>query len=115
MPVAAVDRRWIREMAGGLCAYCRMAEAWEPFFAYHIEHIIAKQHGGPDHRENLALACYHCNFQKGPNLSSIDPDTGKVTVLFHPRRQVGTIILFRNADTSLVAPILAVPQSSFFR
>jgi hypothetical protein len=31
-------------------------------------------------------AAYHCNLHKGPNLSGIDPDTGTVAPLFHPRR-----------------------------
>jgi len=35
----------------------------------------------------LALACPECNYHKGTNLTSIDPDTGEVTSLFHPRRQ----------------------------
>jgi hypothetical protein len=64
-----------------------MAEAWEPFFTYHVEHIIARQHGGPDDSANLCLACNHCNLLKGPNLSSIDPDGGGLTALFNPRRQ----------------------------
>ena len=34
-----------------------------PFFAYHVGHIVARQHGGTDESENLALACYHCNAQ----------------------------------------------------
>ena len=75
----------VRERACGRCEYCRMAESWEPFFSYHIEHITAVQHGGQDKVANLAFACNHCNLIKGPNLTSIDPDTGKVTVLFHPR------------------------------
>jgi hypothetical protein len=85
MGIAAADRRMVRDRARGRSEYCRMAEQWEPFFSYHVEHIIAVQHGGPDTVANLALACNHCNFIKGPNLTSIDPDTGKVTVLFHPR------------------------------
>jgi len=35
----------------------------------------------------LALACPECNYQKGTNLAGVDPDTGKITRLFHPRRQ----------------------------
>ena len=34
---------------------------------------------------NLALACDRCNLQKGPNLAAIDPETGTVVPLFHPR------------------------------
>ena len=33
-----------------------------------------------------ALACHHCNLQKGPNLAGLDPDSGRTTNLFHPRR-----------------------------
>jgi hypothetical protein len=55
--------------------------------AFHIEHILAKQHGVNDNPDNLALACYHCNLHKGPNLSGIDPASGRIVRLFHPRRQ----------------------------
>jgi hypothetical protein len=37
--------------------------------------------------ENLALACCYCNRYKGPNLSGIDPESGNVVSLFHPRQQ----------------------------
>jgi len=53
---------------------------------FHLEHIIARQHGGTNDDANLALACPECNFQKGANLTGIDPDTGAVTRLFHPRQ-----------------------------
>jgi hypothetical protein len=36
---------------------------------------------------NLAYACFDCNRHKGTDLSSIDPHTGKVTLLFNPRTQ----------------------------
>ena len=38
--------------------------------------------------DNLALACFRCNLHKGPNLTGLDPDTGRITPLFHPRRDV---------------------------
>jgi HNH endonuclease len=88
MAVTAQDRRDVRLAAGFRCEYCQMHEAWEPFFSYHTEHIIARQHGGTDDRSNLALACHHCNLIKGPNLSSLDPDSAELTPLFHPRKQV---------------------------
>src|SRR6202035_5587940 len=43
------------------CEYCLLPQDAEPFFAYHVEHIVARQHGRSDDHENLALACYHCN------------------------------------------------------
>jgi hypothetical protein len=47
---------------------------------------MAKQHGGSDDVDNLALACHRCNLHKGPNLTGIDPQTGQIASLFHPRR-----------------------------
>jgi len=35
---------------------------------------------------NTALACVDCNLHKGTNLTGIDPETGMITTLFHPRR-----------------------------
>ena len=87
MAVSASVRRLVEERAGFRCEYCRMAAAWEPFFFYHVEHITARQHGGTDDLENLAFACHHCNWLKGPNLPSLDPDTGFLTQLFDPRSQ----------------------------
>lgn len=59
-----------------------------PLVAFHVEHVIPRQHGGADEPDNLALACFHCNLHKGPNLTGIDPVTGSVVELFNPRRQV---------------------------
>jgi 5-methylcytosine-specific restriction endonuclease McrA len=54
--------------------------------AFHVEHIVPKQHGGSGDPAGLALACDRCNVYKGPNLTSVDPDTGAVVPLFHPRK-----------------------------
>jgi hypothetical protein len=69
------------------CEYCLIHQEDEPFYRFHVEHVIAKQHGGTDNPENLALACHHDNEHKGPNLSGVDPETGKVVPLFNPRQQ----------------------------
>ena len=74
----------VRARAKNRCEYCRLPQALfrRPF---HIEHITAKQHGGQTQLDNLALACWQCNLKKGPNLTGIDPNTGEITRLFHPR------------------------------
>jgi hypothetical protein len=79
-------RQFVRERASNRREYCGLPQAAEPFFAYHIEHVIARQHGGNDAPENLALAYYHCNARKGPNLSALDPESGALVRLFDPRR-----------------------------
>lgn len=87
MALPTALRKLVRERAGHRCEYCRMRQAWEPYQSYHVEHVIAQQHRGQDVLDNLAYACQHCNWIKGPNLTSIDPDGHKVVRLFDPRRQ----------------------------
>jgi hypothetical protein len=69
----------------GRCEYCGLLQAQAPLASFHVEHVVARQHGGGDDVENLAHACYHCNLHKGPNLAGIDPQTGTMTALFNPR------------------------------
>ncbi len=78
-------RKQVRERAGERCEYCRIPQAVTPLVSHHIEHILAKQHGGDDSLENLALACDRCNAYKGPNLTSVSPDSGKIVELYNPR------------------------------
>ena len=85
--IGAATRRLVRDRAGNRCEYCRTRQEDEPFISYQIEHVIALQHDGSDADDNLALACSHCNLHKGPNLAGIDPVTGAIEPLFHPRRQ----------------------------
>jgi len=57
--------------------------------AYHshqIDHVVAVQHGGADDLSNLALCCVRCNRYKGPNLGSLDPESGELVAFFHPRK-----------------------------
>jgi 5-methylcytosine-specific restriction endonuclease McrA len=78
----------VRERAGKRCEYCRLDQEDSPLAALHVEHIIPRKHGGTDDADNLALACVDCNLHKGPNLTGIDPETGKVTRLFNPRHDL---------------------------
>jgi hypothetical protein len=65
-----------------------MPQAATPVIPFHVEHIVSRQHGGTNDPSGLALAYDRCNAYKGPNLTSIDPDTRTVVVLFSPRRDV---------------------------
>ena len=82
----AKTRQLVRRRAGEVCEYCRIPQEATPLIPFHIEHIVAKQHGGGDDPDQLALACDRCNAYKGPNLTSIDPESGDVVPLFNPRR-----------------------------
>jgi hypothetical protein len=87
MAGSAELRRLVRTRGGDRCEYCGLRQEDDPFFRFHVEHVIARQHGGATDLDNLALSCHHCNLHKGPNLSGIDPDTGAVVALFNPRLQ----------------------------
>ncbi len=80
-------RAFVRQRAANRCEYCRLHQDDSPLAALHIEHIRPRKHGGSDDESNLGLACIDCNLHKGPNLTGIDPLTGAVTGLFHPREQ----------------------------
>ena len=81
----ATTRDLVRQRASDRCEYCRLHQEYSGL-RHHIEHITAKQHGGSDDADNLALACHRCNLHKGTNLTGIDPQTGQVIPIFHPRR-----------------------------
>jgi hypothetical protein len=50
------------------------------------ERLLAEKHGGETTADNLALVCFFCNRHKGSDLGSLDPESGALTPLFHPRR-----------------------------
>ena len=106
----AATKDLVRRRAGDRCEYCRLPQDATPFITFHIEHVIAKQHT-PDDPEmddpgRLALSCDRCNHFKGPNLSSIDPETNQIVNLFHPRTDSWTEhFIFRDGFIDGLTPI----------
>jgi hypothetical protein len=78
-------RKLVRERAQDCCEYCRLPES-VTFAPHWIDHIIAEKHGGKTDADNLAYSCVVCNQAKGSDLTSIDPLSGAIVPLFHPRR-----------------------------
>lgn len=80
---------WLRQQvfmrANGSCEYCLVAQQ-DSFITHEIDHVIAEKHRGTTTEDNLCLSCYDCNRHKGSDLASIDPLTGDLVALFHPRR-----------------------------
>lgn len=57
----------------GRCWWCqrpvvRMSRRYGPFPANMatLDHIVPRGKGGRDHSDNLVLACYACNHERGP-------------------------------------------------
>jgi hypothetical protein len=81
----AAFRQDVAERAGYNCEYCQTPER-ASFAQHEIDHIVAVKHGGKTDGDNLAFACTLCNRRKSSDLSSLDPVTGQLVPLFHPRR-----------------------------
>ena len=79
-------RRLAVRRAGGRCEYCQFPERYAAH-RHEPDHVIALQHGGLTAADNLALACLRCNRYKGPNIASIDTESGQLVALFNPRSQ----------------------------
>jgi len=84
--IPAELRRLVRDRAAARCEYCLIPETFS-FVPHQIDHITAEKHDGLTNETNLAYACLLCNKHKGSDLTSIDPETGAIEPLFHPRRQ----------------------------
>jgi len=82
LPAASLELVWQR--AGSRCEYCGLHQE-ESNLTFHVDHVVAKQHGGSDEPDNLCLSCSQCNRKKGPNLSGLV--NGKLYPLFNPRKQ----------------------------
>ncbi len=78
-------RRQVIDRASQRCEYCHLHQD-NSFFTHEIDHIYAEKHAGETVADNLCLACGDCNRHKGSDLCSVDPLSGVVTTLFHPRR-----------------------------
>ena len=78
-------REEVRARAGRRCEYCLEPEDLA-FAPHQIDHVIAEKHGGGTALENLALCCAICNRRKGSDLSTLDPVSGELRALYHPRQ-----------------------------
>lgn len=78
-------RRFVIERARDCCEYCRLPRRYTET-PFQIDHVVAQKHHGETDPDNLCWACFYCNSYKGPNLSGLNPETGRAVRLFSPRR-----------------------------
>ncbi len=83
-PISEETRRQVAERADFLCEYCLLHED-DGFFAFEVDHIISRKHGGGSEAANLAFACPICNRRKGPDVGTISRRTGALIRFFNPR------------------------------
>jgi hypothetical protein len=83
---SAEHRRQVAERARHCCEYYLIPEELAAS-THQVDHVIAEKHGGQTALENLALSCTVCNRRKGSDIGSLDPVSGTLVPLFHPRTQ----------------------------
>ena len=81
-----LDRK-IREAAKNRCAYCLSSQSLTSH-KLEIEHIYPISKGGNSEKENLCLACRHCNLHKSAKIFGFDVVSAKKVKLFNPNRQI---------------------------
>lgn len=86
MRASASLRAQVIARASDSCEYCLVHSIYATF-PHEVDHIVAIKHGGMTSLDNLAYACAQCNRYKGSDVATFDPDSGEVTLLFHPRQQ----------------------------
>jgi hypothetical protein len=97
-------RRMVIERAHTRCEYCQKPDDRHVNpYRHEVDHVTAEKHGGPTEPQNLAYACFQCNRFKGTDLASLDPESGAVTLLFHPRTQVWSEHFQLNADGTIIS------------
>ena len=84
--ISAALRREVRERAGNRCEYCGIHED-DTQFGCEVDHVLSEKHGGETTPDNLALACFYCNRNKGSDIASIlSADDTTLIRFFSPRR-----------------------------
>lgn len=104
----------VAERAAHRCEYCRAPEAIFNF-PFEVEHIVPTGRGGADHASNWALSCRACNLHKGDHLEAIDPESGGVVPLFHPRRHRWEEHFGLEEDTAALVGLTPVGRATIVR
>ena len=77
----------VAERAAGGCEYCRAPEAVFNF-PFDVDHIVPRSKGEDNSFDNLAQSCESCNTFKSDEVRTMDPTSGDVVPLFHPRNDI---------------------------
>lgn len=76
----------VREASKNRCRYCLSPQILTSH-KLEIEHIYPISKGGTSKKENLCLACRHCNLHKASKIYGFDAVSAKRVRLFNPNLQ----------------------------
>ncbi|MBE7532953.1 MAG: HNH endonuclease [Chloroflexi bacterium] len=78
---------FVAERATHRCEYCHAPEVVFNI-PFEVDHVVPPGKGGVESPENWALACRACNLWKSNTVTAVDPETGQLVPLFHPRHHI---------------------------
>ncbi len=107
----AEQRKVVAERAGYCCEYCYSQLRFSPD-PFSIEHVLPRSSGGTDEMDNLALACQGCNNRKYTSVEAIDPVSGQMVPLYHPRQDQWEEHFGWNEDFSLIVGLTATGRAT---
>jgi len=102
--VTAKQKKIVGARARDCCEYC-LSQASFATSSFSVEHIIPRDQGGKTVLDNLALSCQGCNNHKYTKTESIDPVSGELVSLYHPRKQTWYDHFCWNDDFSLIVGV----------
>ncbi|MEX2173321.1 MAG: HNH endonuclease [Pirellulaceae bacterium] len=110
--------RQIRQLVGKraefCCEYCLSPVDYSPD-PFCIEHIWPRALQGSDDQANLAYSCLGCNSRKFVATEAVDPMTGEMATLYHPRHDRWADHFSWESDRTLVVGISATGRASVQR
>lgn len=101
----------VKKRAKYCCEYCCSQEAYSPD-AFSVEHIVPLVKDGTNLSENLANACQGCNNRKFVHTEAVDPLTGELVPLYHPRQHDWAEHFAWNADYTKLLPLTATGRAT---
>lgn len=109
--VTAQQKRTVIDRAKGCCEYC-YSQLYFTNHSFSIEHIIPKSQGGESHLDNLALSCQSCNNHKYTKTEGIDPLSGRIAPLYHPRHHQWQAHFAWNDDCTLIIGLTPIGRAT---
>ena len=107
-------RKKVAQRAKFCCEYCLALGAYSPD-PFCIEHIIPVSKDGSDDLENLAFSCNGCNNYKYTHTHAVDPLSGKLVALYHPRKDSWHAHFMWNRDYITMLGITATGRATIDR
>ncbi len=113
-PVQAALRGAVKARSHSCCEYCLSQEEFSPD-TFSVDHILPIAKGGAGTSDNLANACQQCNNHKYASTDAIDPLTGEVAPLYHPRQDRWSDHFAWNEDATQIIGITATGRATVIK